>query len=373
MTSPAEVDGVRARSEERPKTAEELAQRLRDAAAAGQAVVPIGGGRALGIGNPPERFDVALHTTGLDRIVEHSQSDLVVTAEAGVTVEALNELLGKAGQFLPLDPFGGPGHTVGGVLAAGLSGPLRLRFGSARDYLIGLRVALPDGSLASSGGRVVKNVSGYDMNKLHHGAFGSLGVIVTASFKVFPQSLEERSLEARGLDAAEAWRHANAALMLPVQPMAVVLERRSGAWSARARLSGTRATVDRLSALLGWPPAEVDWSALSSRRAATWARLSVRPGSLPEVVGGLPESGDLLVLPGVGAAHWFEAGPPDAIRAARTAAEAAGGSLTLMAASPELKRELDAWGTPPPTLEVMRRLKDAFDGGRVLSPGRFLV
>src|SRR5205823_722957 len=114
-----------------------------------------------------------------------------LAVEAGITLESLQAELGKAGQFLPLDPFGSPGHTVGGLLASGWTGPQRMRYGSPRDFLIGIRVALPDGKLASGGGRVVKNVSGYDMMKLHYGALGALGVIVAASFHGFPTPLHD--------------------------------------------------------------------------------------------------------------------------------------------------------------------------------------
>jgi len=156
---------------ETPASAEELARRLREAAAAKMAVIPVGGGRASGMGDPPERADVFLHTTRLDRVVEHSQSDMVVSVEAGITLEALQSELAKAGQFLPLDPFHSPGHTVGGLLATGWTGPLRLRFGSPRDFLIGIRVALPDGKLATGGGRVVKNagIAGRHRRRLFQG------------------------------------------------------------------------------------------------------------------------------------------------------------------------------------------------------------
>jgi glycolate oxidase FAD binding subunit len=180
---------------ERPATAEELARLLHEAAEAGQAVFPVGGGRAAQMGDPPARDGVVMSTTGLDRVLEHSQADMVVSVEAGITLEALQEQLGKSGQFLPLDPFNSPGHTIGGLLATGWTGPLRLRYGSPRDFLIGIRVALPDGRLASAGGRVVKNVSGYDLMKLHYGALGTLGVIVAASFKVFPKALHDVTVE----------------------------------------------------------------------------------------------------------------------------------------------------------------------------------
>ncbi len=147
----------------------ELARRLHEAAESGLAVFPVGGGRSLEMGDPPAVDGVELRTKALDRVLEHSQADMVVSVEAGITLEALQEELGKSGQFLPLDPFGSPGHTIGGLLATGWTGPLRLRYGSPRDFLIGIRVALPDGRLASAGGRVVKNVSGYDLMKLHYG------------------------------------------------------------------------------------------------------------------------------------------------------------------------------------------------------------
>src|SRR2546429_7085420 len=183
---------------EKPASAEELAQRLHDAAVSNLAVAPAGGGRASGMGDPLERCNVLLQTTRLDRVIEHSQADMVVSVEAGITLESLQAELGKAGQFLPLDPFGSPGHTVGGLLASGWTGPQRMRYGSPRDFLIGIRVALPDGKLASGGGRVVKNVRGYDMMKLHYGALGVLGVIVAAPFKVFPKPLHDVTGSADG-------------------------------------------------------------------------------------------------------------------------------------------------------------------------------
>src|SRR5207302_1141374 len=143
--------------------------------------------------------------------------------------------LGRVGQFLPVDPFNSPGHTIGGILATALSGPLRLRYGSPRDFVIGLRVALPDGRLVSSGGRVVKNVSGYDMNKLHQGALGSLGVIVAASFKVFPRPLHEVTVETRSDDP---WREAARALALPQAPVALEL---ASDGRLLGRLAGTAA------------------------------------------------------------------------------------------------------------------------------------
>ncbi|HEV2218371.1 MAG TPA: FAD-binding oxidoreductase [Candidatus Dormibacteraeota bacterium] len=349
----------------KPRTAEELASALLEAAAAGKAVVPLGGGRASGMGGVLKRCDVELHTTGLDRVIEHSPADMVVTVEAGITLEAVEDRLKPNKQFLPIDPTPLQGHTIGGLLATGMSGPLRLRYGSARDFLIGIRVALPDGRLASAGGRVVKNVSGYDLMKLHVGALGSLGVIVAASFKVFPYPMHQARVGSDG-----GWEDAGRALSLPMAPVSVEL---SSDGRVQARLFGSPAAVHAMERQLGWrdlTAAEIvgHWENAPER----WARISTPPARLRQTLDTLPAKASWWASPGVGVADW-EFGSAEEVAAARKAAESAGGTLVLMAAPDDVKRQVGAWGTPPPTIEVMRRLKDAFDPGHVLNPGRFVV
>src|SRR5207237_7178411 len=183
-----------------------------------------------------------------DRGIGHSQADMVVSVEAGIKLESLQSELAKAGQFLPLDPFNSPGHAMGGLLATGWTGPLRLRFGSPRDYLIGIRVALPDGRLASGGGRVVKNVSGFDLMKLHFGALGSLGVIVAASFKVFPRPLRDLTVESR-----DGWPAADQVLSLPMAPAALEL---FSDGRVIARFFGSPDAVDVMVKGTGWAQAD---------------------------------------------------------------------------------------------------------------------
>ena len=356
---------------ERPATAEEVAQRLRDAAGARLAVVPVGGGRASTMGGPPNRCDVELHTSRLDRVLEHSQADMVVSVEAGITLEALQAELGKTGQFLPLDPFNSPGHTIGGLLATGWTGPLRQRFGSPRDFLIGIRVALPDGRLASAGGRVVKNVSGYDMMKLHFGALGSLGVIVAASFKVFPNPLHDVTVEAFYPSMEEAWAAGDKALTLPLAPAALEL---FSSGRVVARFLGSPDAVNRMVTELGWPKADPStWTNHSRSAPESWARIAIPRHKLRTTLLALPRGAEWWASPGVGVACWSNITSADAVREARSAAESAGGSLVLMAAPVDLRRAVGAWGTPPPTLGVMQRLKKAFDPNHVLNPGRFVV
>jgi glycolate oxidase FAD binding subunit len=369
------VDGLEPRRVERPSSPEQLADALCTAAAAGEAVIPIGSGRALGLGDPPERFDVALETRSINRLLELSRADLTVSVEAGMTLEDLNSELAAAGQFLPLDPFNSPGHTIGGLLAAGLSGPLRLRYGSPRDFTIGLRVALPDGRLASSGGRVVKNVSGYDLNKLHQGALGSLGVIVAASFKVYPRPLHQLTVETEAGGPDEVWSAAERALSLSMPPAALEISTEGrGDFHLLARFEGSSKGVERTAAELGWRQADAAlWAAHATRASDHWARISVPRRSLPELVRAIPAGQAWWCSPGVGVAHWPEARVAEQVAALRAAAEHAGGSLVLLAADVELKRQVGAWGTAPATLPLMEELKNAFDPKHALSPGRYVV
>jgi glycolate oxidase FAD binding subunit len=353
-------------TQESPRTADELAQILRDASASQHAVVPVGGGRARGMGNPLQRIDVELSTTRLDRVLEHSQADMVVSVEAGITLEALQGHLAEAGQFLPLDPFASPGHTIGGLLATGWTGPLRLRYGSPRDFLIGIRVALPDGRLASAGGRVVKNVSGYDLMKLHYGALGSLGVIVAASFKVFPKPLYDVTVTSEG-----GWADAERALSTPLAPSAVEV---FSDGRVLARYTGSRAAVTRVVGELGWHSEDdAIWERHSSRAPARWARITAPRKALRALVDDLPRGAGWWASPGVGVAHWAIASDAASVREMRVKAEAAGGTLTMLAAPEDFMREAGAWGTTPATAKVMRRLMTAFDPVGIMNPGRFVV
>ena len=357
---------VKSPAVEKPSSADELARSLHDAATAGHTVAPVGGGRAMGMGNPGEGVDLLLHTTRLDRVIEHSQADMVVSVEAGITLEALQEHLRKAGQLLPVDPFNSPGHTIGGLLATGWTGPLRMRYGSPRDFLIGIRVALPDGKLASGGGRVVKNVSGYDMMKLHYGALGTVGVIVAASFKVFPRPLHDVTVTAEG-----GWEDAERALATPVAPTALEI---FSDGRVLARYTGSRDAVDRVVRELGWPAEDPSiWERHMTRSPARWARISAPRTAIRNIVETLPRGAGWWASPGVGVAHWAIASDADSVREVRALTEAAGGALVMLSAPDDFMREVDAWGARPATLDVMRRLKNAFDPEGVLNPGRFVV
>src|SRR5690242_15291008 len=187
LATPADsVYGVQAQFILEPATESQLADALRLANESKLAVIPRGGGTKLGWGSPPARADIILSTMRLNRVLEHAWADLTVTVEAGCNIQTLQETLAQHGQRLALDPLWPEKATVGGILSTNDSGALRFRFGALRDLIIGVTIALPDGTLASSGGKVVKNVAGYDLPKLITGALGTLGVITRAVFRLHP-------------------------------------------------------------------------------------------------------------------------------------------------------------------------------------------
>ena len=198
------VAGVQPKLVVSPDTENELAESLRLSNEAGLAVIPCGGGTKLEWGNPPARADVILSTARLNHVLEHAWADLTVTAEAGCTVRTLQGTLAQHGQRLALDPLWPEKATVGGILSTNDSGALRVRFGALRDLIIGVTIALPDGTLAASGGKVVKNVAGYDLPKLVIGALGTLGIITRAVFRLHPLPRQARSFSISVADPEEA-------------------------------------------------------------------------------------------------------------------------------------------------------------------------
>ncbi|MGH7322327.1 MAG: FAD-binding oxidoreductase, partial [Candidatus Rokuibacteriota bacterium] len=190
---PFVVEGRVPRAVVFPATAEETARVVAAAASADVAVIPWGGGTQMGLGAPPRDGAVTIVTRRLARVVEHEPGDLTATVEAGLTMDALQQALGTKGQWLSLDPPFPSRATLGGVLATNASGPRRYLYGTARDLVIGIRVVNPAGALVRAGGKVVKNVAGYDLAKLYIGSLGTLGLIVDATLKLRPRPEADRA------------------------------------------------------------------------------------------------------------------------------------------------------------------------------------
>ena len=387
----------------KPATPEAVAAALKAADDAHESVVPWGAGTKQSWGNPPKRYDVALDLTALDEIVEYEPADLVVTAQAGIPLAALQERLKTAGQFLPLDPPHSDRATLGGTLATAASGPSRLLYGTARDFVLGLRVATPQGHLVKSGGRVVKNVVGYDLNKLHVGGFGTAGVIVEATLKVQPLPAAEVSVrmtfDSLVPAAALASRVARSALF----PRAVRLgcHFASPEWHVVVWCAGAPGTVERQVRDVSAWAGEAGASDISSREgeshvaiwqsASEFGRRDAGPGlatlkltSLPTQLDSLltrvPQSAGVLAHAGSGVAYVSISAPTtDDIRRLAAAAHELGGSAVLENAPDSIKADLDSWDPAGlasrgrSDFDLMRRIKQQFDPNNTLNPGRFVA
>src|SRR5215472_1765828 len=250
------VAGIRAHYVASPASTDEAAAVLRAAAGLRLTVVPRGSGKRLDWAPAPASCDLIIDTGRLDKILEHTAGDLVVSVQAGVRLDDLARVLAAAGQRLALDPPGSSG-TVGGLIATGAAGSLRYRYGSPRDLLIGITVIRADGTIAKAGGKVVKNVAGYDIGKLFAGSYGTLGLITEATFRLHPLPESTARITLDCADPAAAAAAVRAIADAPLAPSAIELDWPSAAdsISVSALLEGDESSVagraDRLRAVLG--------------------------------------------------------------------------------------------------------------------------
>jgi glycolate oxidase FAD binding subunit len=390
------IYGVQSQLVLEPTTEQQLAATLRLANEAGLAVILRGGGTKLGWGNPPSRADVIFSTARLNKILEHAWADLTVTAEAGCTIQTLQETLAQHGQRLALDPLRADKATVGGILSTNDSGALRFRFGALRDLIIGVTIALPDGTLASSGGKVVKNVAGYDLPKLITGALGTLGVITRAVFRLHPLPHHTGSFSISVANPDEAQR-----LVLGIQDSKLAHVALQSSFSADAPPSvdilfeGTAAGVDAQASQLRslcpfaqlaeaapavWNVRQDLWS-FSSLEETAIAKVGTLPTDLARTIELFRRAADsthlrwqsLMYATGL---SWLRLeGRPDNLHCALTALRAdlekMGGSLVLLH-RPTAFPPFDAWGTPGDSLPLMKSVKRQLDPANTLNPGRFL-
>jgi len=402
------VDGVMSAVVARPRNTDELCRILAAANREGLAVAPRGGGAHLAIGNSLKRLDIVVDISALNRIVQHNAADLTLVVEAGITLAALRRALAKEGQFLALDASLPQRATIGGILAAGVSGPLKWHYGSARDLVIGMQVAQADGRLTRSGGQVVKNVSGYDMARLHVGGLGTLGVITEVSFKLTPMPRRESTLVAQFKSYADCAAAAMSIFNSGAMPLAMTAynhaanKRIGAAYGARGgsalavRLGGRPRTLQRLEnetfAILSPCADAVDrmddgaatayWATLAdfgyaAAKPIMSARVSVLPNRVAQVVDAIAQCADVAILAQVGYgmlnAHWFdqELDLGETLRHARDAVHSAGGSLIVERAPLSVKAGIDVWDYNGDSLAIMRGLKAQYDPNRILNPNRF--
>ncbi|HYL79470.1 MAG TPA: FAD-binding oxidoreductase [Candidatus Acidoferrum sp.] len=418
------VDGVSPALSVRPGSQEEVVATVAACAEAGAAIIPWGGGTAMGLGNPPSRADVVVVLERLNRIVDHDVANLNVSVEGGMRLADLQATLALQRQYLPLDPPAERQATIGGLIATNGSGPTRLLYGTARDWVLGMRVVLPDGERIRCGGKVIKNVSGYDMNKLFIGSLGSLGIITEVTFKllpapvvragvigVFPDLGQAAKIVAKVLDSVllpEAMELLNPeAVSLLAPPLGLA---GPAGYGLAVALAGTPETVERqardFAGIFKAGQAGGVTSLQSDRSVPAWqairnvfdllsgppaerliCKIAVPISRSAEFLGAAEQMGRRHNLRAAVTAHagsgivracylLAKEAPPEVLGSdlerLRREAEAAEGSLVLQTAPPALKKHVDAWGKPGEAFDVMRRLKADFDSRGLCNPGRFL-
>jgi glycolate oxidase FAD binding subunit len=395
-----------------PQSSEEVSQLLALAGEAGWAVAIWGGGTQMSLGAAPSSYRLAITTRRMNRVVDYQPDDMTVTVQAGVILENLARALGGRGQFLPLDPPLTQRATAGGTVAAAASGPLRAAYGTPRDWLIGASVVAADGRLVRPGGRVVKNVAGYDLCKLYTGSLGTLGMLAELTFKVLPRpaswayaavgipdAARAEDLVARILDSdtapaalelanGSAWEAATGASPLPDRFVLLAVlagDKEAVAWQ--------QASLERIAAAVGlrahglpalhseaWYRAVRDHPA----RSGLVVRLAARSSDAAMLCA---TAEDLAAAQGLAAdvvAHaangtvWARV--PDCrheqvhglVAALRKAASGLGGNAVVQRVPDGFSGEVDRWGPPPGDFYLMDGIKRALDAGGVLSPGRFV-
>ena len=372
------VGGMRPRWVASPADEAGVAAVLRVAHEHGLAVVPRGSGSKLSWGADPERLDVVLDLSRLDGLVEHAAGDLIAVVGAGRPLDALQHDLSSAGQWLAVDPA--RRGTVGGLVATATSGPTRLLHGPVRDLVIGATMVRADGVVARSGGKVVKNVAGYDLGKLVTGAYGTLGVLTQVAVRLHPLPEASRWVTAPVTSSAHAADLVQRVLHSHLVATAAELDRPAGGEGTfSVRLDGIAPGVEVRTegalALLGagasasadapsWWGSEPDGDAL--------LKITHEAASLAAA---LDAASGLAVRGSAAVGTLYASCPASELQAAvarlRAAAHGFGGAVVVIDAPAEVKATLDVWG-PVRGLDLMRRVKDRFDPTRVLSPGRFV-
>ncbi|MEW6144834.1 MAG: FAD-binding oxidoreductase [Thermodesulfobacteriota bacterium] len=411
------IDGVKPGIVLFPENIEQISEIMKTASRVSASVIPMGSGTKRGIGNKPLGADIVLSTKKLDRVKEHESADLVATAECGITLSALNSRLGARNQFLPVDPpHVNDGATVGGVIASNDSGPMRLRYGTARELLIGMKVVRADGSVFKGGSKVVKNVAGYDMPKLFVGSLGTLGIIAEATFRLYPVPESSKTYVAgfKSLDEAHGAVRSliNSNLVInaleQMDPgLSGSIEERLGMGLGRniyalavRIMNVTQAVEDQIKTVMEvsrrnggegvvieggdeeafWNEVrEFPWRSLDGASAVLKAGVLISDVTrmflmLEELSDkyGVRAHASARAANGVVIVSVKGDSEPvlSSVKELREFSESAGGSLVVREASPEIKAAVSVWGDIGSPLGLMKRIKSGFDPGNILNPGR---
>src|SRR3989440_2329550 len=410
------VDGLLPLFVVTPTTTKQAAHVVALANQYGLSLLARGGGSRMSIGGRPEQIDVLLETNKLTRVLEHEAPDLTCHVEAGLTLAALQAKLAKKGQWLALDPPDAAQATIGGLLASNASGPKRLRYGSARDLVIGLHVIQANGEISRSGGHVVKNVAGYDLNKLYIGSLGTLGIIVDANFKLHPLPIAERTLLLTFTNAGDALHMVIALLGSLLTPSAIELidsgaardmsdffgvDLPANGYTLAVNFEGGAVTIDRqlnetrqlarkhaalmVDDLTGEAQSHF-WEAIREHtQGSVTCKVAILVSQVAHYLQTIERVCQRYDLEAAVVAHagngilFIELRPSDAtprlieaIAALRSHAKEARGSLLVERCPVDLKRRISVWGEPGSDFFLMQRLKNQFDPNGTFVKGRFV-
>ncbi len=347
---------------------------LRDLGTAGRPIRPVGGGTKPW--GPPAAGE-PLETGALNRILEHNVGDFTAVLEAGTPFAEAQAAFAEHGQAIAWDPPAPEGATLGGIMATADSGPLRHRYGGVRDLVVGVSVVLSDGTVAKAGGRVIKNVAGYDLAKLFAGSFGTLGLIATISVRLHPAPPRTATVHGASDDPERLCAAARALARLPLEADCLDVAWQDGAGRVLVRYSGSTA-LERAQGT----PLELEDVQVSEDDAALWAvqrdrqrsggavvKVSGRPSDLPDVIRAAG-SASVVSRAALGLS-WLAFGPGDDLagRVASARRALAPRATTVLDGAAQID---DPWPDAGDALVVMERLKARFDPARIFRPGTFV-
>ncbi len=395
-----------------PASVQEIQDVLRFASKKALSVIPAGAGTKLGIGNLPQKVDIVLATTRLNRVVEYEPADLTVTVEAGIRLADLQAELAQHRQFLPLDPSYSDRCTIGGIVSANASGPLRLRHGTARNQVLGLQVVHANGTTVKSGGKVVKNVAGYDLNKLYIGALGTLGIVTEVTLKLSPIPVREAILTAgfdNVQDAVKTGLNVVGSQMLPMFVNLLINFEAGGAIPAKRptlivgfggdpetvawQLERCQETMEQNGArgvtIIEDKPRQhlhVAVQEFAAHAERVIAKLNLKRTDVAEfaaqvVAEGSDRGVQVMALLGSGVLYLAIPVASDTdfqvfakhLTELRQSVTAARGNLIVENAPPELKQHIDVWGSFGDATGLMKQVKVRFDPSGLLNPGRYIL
>jgi glycolate oxidase FAD binding subunit len=380
-----------------PNTTEQLAQVITQAHRKRWRVLACGSGSKLNWGGLVKDVDVVVSTERINRLIEHAVGDLTVTVEAGMKFSHLQAILANSRQFLALDPITQDTATMGGIVATADTGSLRQRYGSVRDQLLGMTFVRADGQIAKAGGRVVKNVAGYDLMKLFTGSYGTLGVLSQVTFRVYPLPEASGTVvltgEAKAVSQAAGVLRGSALTPTQADLLSTQLVSNLGLGKGLGlivRFQSIAQSVEEQSNRLLAVGAQLGLQGTiysAADEADLWCRLREQMGfsgdesGITCKIGVLPTSAvEVLTQADVGWIHIasglgmlrFEGDAVEKVLGLRNFCQTHGGFVTILTAPVRVKQELDVWGYTGNAVELMRRIKEQFDKECILSSGGFV-